>query len=147
VVDDLRLFEPLGSRVRIRPSVSDSELLEAYRSSDLLVFPSVAEGFGHVLLEAMACGLPVVSTTHTAAPDLVTSGEDGFVIDPRNAEQLARKIEWALDHRIELRRMGRAARAKAEQFTWARFRRSVGSAVENFIEARERDGEAAAHHV
>jgi glycosyltransferase involved in cell wall biosynthesis len=147
VVDDLRLFEPFATQVRLRPSVSDVELLEAYRSSDLLVFPSVAEGFGHVILEAMACGLPVLSTTHTAAPDLITNGEDGFVVEPRNAEQLARNIEWALGHRIDLRRMGRAARAKAEQFTWARFRRGVGRAVENCIEAREHCREVAAHHV
>jgi glycosyltransferase involved in cell wall biosynthesis len=111
------------------------------------VFPSLAEGFGHVLLEAMACGLPVLSTTHTAAPDLITNGEDGFVVAPRDAELLARNIEWALEHRTELRRMGRAARAKAEQFTWARFRASVGTEVDRFLQAREHHQEAAAHHV
>jgi glycosyltransferase involved in cell wall biosynthesis len=146
-VDDLRIFDPFGTQVRLRPSVSDPELLAAYRGSDLLVFPSLAEGFGHVLLEAMACGLPVLSTTHTAAPDLITNGEDGFVVAPRDAELLARNIEWALEHRTELRRMGRAARAKAEQFTWARFRASVGTEVDRFLQAREHHQEAAAHHV
>ncbi len=71
VVDDLSLFKPFEAQVQIRPSVSAEELVRAYQSADLFVFPSVAEGFGQVLLESLASGLPILSTTHTAAPDLI----------------------------------------------------------------------------
>jgi glycosyltransferase involved in cell wall biosynthesis len=137
VVDDLRLFEPYRSQVNIRPSVNHAELVEAYQSADLFAFPSVAEGFGHVLLESMACGLPVLSTTATAAPDLVTNGEDGFVVDPGSAAQLAERIDWALSNRRQLRGMKAAARGRAEQFTWQRFRRGVRDFVSRYCDEQD----------
>ena len=78
VLDGLDLFEKAGSRVRIRPSVSSDELVRAYQHADMFVLPSIAEGFGQVLLEALACGLPVLATTHTAAPDLIDDGVAGL---------------------------------------------------------------------
>jgi glycosyltransferase involved in cell wall biosynthesis len=129
VLDDLKIFEPFRSQVTIRPSVSHAELVAAYQTADIFVFPSVAEGFAHVLLESMACGLPVLSTTATAAPDLVTEGVDGFVVTPGATDALVSRVEWALSHRGELREMRYAARRKAEQFTWARFREGVNAFV------------------
>ncbi|HXE12979.1 MAG TPA: glycosyltransferase family 4 protein [Bryobacteraceae bacterium] len=129
VLDDLKIFEPFRSQITIRPSVSHAELVAAYQTADLFVFPSVAEGFAHVLLESMACGLPVLSTTATAAPDLVTEGVDGFVVEPGASDALVSRVEWALSHRGELNGMREAARRKAEQFTWARFRQGVNDFV------------------
>lgn len=136
VVDDLQLFRDCGSQVQVRPSVSATELVAAYQQADLFVFPSIAEGFGQVLLEALACGLPVLSTTRTAAADLVTTGEDGFVVAPRRPELLAERIVWALGHRAELAAMKRAARNTAERFTWRRFRTGVADATEQILQGR-----------
>ena len=133
VVDDLSLFRHLGSQVNVRPSVSLPELLAAYRQADLFVLPSVAEGFAQVLLEALASGLPVLSTTHTAAPDLIVEGREGFIVEPRRPDLLADRIEWAHTHRAELRDMKFAARKRAEHFTWARFRSGVVEAVRDFL--------------
>ncbi len=133
VVDDLAIFKPFEKQVKILPSASFPELLAAYRAADLFVFPSVAEGFGHVLLEALASGLPIVSTTHTAAPDLIEDGREGFVIEPRRPDLIASRIEWATQNRHQLREMQVAARTRAEQFTWERFRRSVVEAVRRFL--------------
>lgn len=134
VVDGLELFEPFVEQVQIRPSVSEAELLAAYQQADLFVFPSVAEGFGQVLLEALACGLPVLSTTHTAAPDLISSGVEGFVVEPGRPDLLAEHITWAAGHRPELERMRAAARARAEHFTWPRFRTAVASEVRRYLQ-------------
>ncbi len=130
VVDGLELFRDCGARVRVRPSVSAGDLVEAYRDADLFVFPSVAEGFGQVLLESLSSGLPILSTTRTAAPDLIEDGVQGFIVDPRRPDLLADRIRWALSHRSELASMRRAARARAEQFTWQRFRAGVVRAVQ-----------------
>ncbi len=144
VVDDLTLFKPFASQVRIRPSVSLPELVAAYRRADLFVFPSVAEGFAQVLLEALASGLPILSTTHTAAPDLIEEGREGFVVEPRRADLVAARIEWALGHRRELRAMKKAARERAETFTWARFEAGVVDAVRDFLRAPDRERPAGA---
>ncbi len=130
VVDDLALFRPFGDRILVRPDVSAQALVSAYQAADLFVFPSVAEGFGQVLLESLACGLPILSTTHTAAPDLIESGHQGFVVAPRSPEQLAERIAWSLTHRAELFAMRTAARQVAETFTWQRFRHGVVQAVQ-----------------
>ena len=137
-VDDLSLFRSLGGRVRVRPSVGNAQLVAEYQSADLFVFPSLAEGFGHVLLEAMACGVPVLSTTHTALPDLITGGKEGFIVEPRRPDQLRERIEWALGHRAELSRMGELARRKAETFTCKRFRGQVAAIVEDHLESHRR---------
>ncbi len=129
VLDGLDLFKAAGSRVQIRPSVSAAELVQAYQQADLFVLPSIAEGFGQVLLEALACGLPVLATTHTAAPDLITQGEQGFVVEPRRPDQLADRISWALTHRDDLLAMRFAARTRAEQFPWSRFQQEVSRFV------------------
>jgi len=132
VVDDLKIFEPFRSQVEIRPSVSLPELLRAYQEADLFVFPSVVEGFAQVLLEALSCGLPILSTTHTAAPDLIDDGIHGFVVEPRRPELMAEKIEWLIQHRSQLREMKYAARERAEQFTWERFRKGIVASIQSF---------------
>ncbi len=134
VVDGLDLFKPFGTEVTIRPSVSVPELVHAYQSADLFVFPSVAEGFGQVLLESLASGLPILSTTRTAAPDLIDEGVQGWVVEPRRPDLLAERIAWAAAHRAELATMGLAARKRAEQFSWQRFRSAAAASVSSFLQ-------------
>lgn len=134
VVDDLGIFNSIEDQIIIRPSVSNEELQQAYRSSDLFVFPSVAEGFGQVLLESLASGLPILSTTHTAAPDLIRNGDEGFIVPPHRADLLAERIDWAATHRTELEAMRHRARQTATQFTWERFRSGVVDSVREFTE-------------
>ena len=133
VVDSLALYRGFEDQVTIRPSVSPEALVEAYRAAELFVFPSVGEGFGQVLLESLACGLPVLSTTRTAAPDLIREGVEGWVVEPGRAELLAERILWALRHREALRAMREPARRCAEQHTWARFRAGVADAFDAFV--------------
>jgi glycosyltransferase involved in cell wall biosynthesis len=133
VVDGLELFAGLGAQVEVRASVSESELVQAYQAADLFVFPSVAEGFGQVLLESLACGLPILSTTHTAAPDLIEDGVQGFIVPPRRPDLLAGRIRWAFENREELARMGERARRRAEYFTWPRFRQGAATAVDAYL--------------
>ncbi len=125
-VDDTNLFRGLEDRVQIRRSVSAAGLVEAYQSADVFVFPSLAEGFGHVVLEAMASGLPVISTPRTAAGDLVRPGIEGYLTPPGCAASLAASMEEFLVHPEKAAEMGAAARKRAEQFTWELFRSRVG---------------------
>ena len=135
VVDSLSLFRDTGLDIEIRPSVSTAELVRAYQTADLFIFPSVAEGFAQVLLESLACGLPILSTTHTAAPDLITEGVEGFIVEPRRPDLLAERLGWCLENRDALAAMRTAARRTAERFTWQRFRDGAAAAVRSYLEA------------
>jgi glycosyltransferase involved in cell wall biosynthesis len=133
VVDDLSVLRSTRVTLDLRPNVSAEELRQQYRQADVFVLPSLAEGFGHVLLEALACGLPVITTTRTAGPDLIRPAREGFVIEPGDAAALADRLQWCLDHRVELSDMRRSARARAEDFSWASFRSKVADIVQRFV--------------
>lgn len=95
--------------------VPRAEVKGEFLSADLFVFPTLSDGFGVVLLEAMAAGLPVVATPNCA--DMVVDGENGFVIPPRDAVALAGRIRQISEDRALRERMSVAAQATAQRFS------------------------------
>jgi len=116
---------PLESAVRKHrwlPSLSHDAVLREMQRHDVLVLPSLFEGFGLVILEAMAQGTPVIATEHTAGPDLIKDGVDGFVVRLRSAEAIAEKLDLLARDRERLIAMKSAARRKARSFQWESYR-------------------------
>jgi glycosyltransferase involved in cell wall biosynthesis len=111
------------------PSLPHTAILQEMRRHDVMVFPSLFEGFGLVLLEAMSQGVPVITTSHTAAPEFISDGEDGFIVPIRDAGAIVEKLEILLLDRDRLAAMSDAARRKAAQHSWERYRRRVASTV------------------
>ena len=122
--------------VRHLDSVPHHTLGDYYNRADVFVFPSLVEGFGLVLLEAMACGIPIITTPNTAAPDIITDGVEGFIVPIRDTQALKEKLEWCHAHPQQLKEMGKAARKKAEEFTWALYRQRLSSKVKELLEAK-----------
>ncbi|MBM4268628.1 MAG: glycosyltransferase family 4 protein [Deltaproteobacteria bacterium] len=123
------LREACSERVHLAGRVAERELARLFASADVFVLPSLVEGFGLVLLEAMAAGLPILATPHSAAPDLVEEGGDGFVVPVRDPDAIAERLALLASDPALLRRMKRAARAKAELFPWSRYERAVVEAT------------------
>ena len=111
-------LEYLGALPRV-------ELIRRIQEADLLVLPSLAEGFGLVIGEAMALGVPVLASTNTGGPELINNGVEGWCVSPRDADALAERIEWGYHNRDKLYEMGRSARTRAEGWTWAHYRRTL----------------------
>ena len=105
--------------------LGSASLRSEYQNADLLCLPSLSEGFGHVVLEAMACGTPALVTPSCGASDLIRDNENGFVISSVNLDQLVERLEWAFENRASLRDMSAAARKTAEQHSWTRFREEL----------------------
>jgi glycosyltransferase involved in cell wall biosynthesis len=122
----------LPSGVTYRPPCSPEALRDRYRAADVFVFPSFFEGFGLVLLEAMACGLPAIATEATAGPDVMTE-TCGRLVPTGNPEALVESLRWFDTHREQLPMLSRAARAQAERCTWENYRRCVTEAVTPFV--------------
>lgn len=110
-------------------SVSHFSLNQYYSQASVLVLPSLIDGFGLVVLEAMACGIPTIVTVNTGASDIVTDGVDGFIIPIRDVAAIEEKLEWCYSHPQDLAEMGRAARRKAEELTWGLYRQRLASQV------------------
>ena len=96
---------------------------------DVFVFPSLFEGFGLVILEAMAQGLPVITTSHTVGPDIIEDGVDGFIVPIRSSEAIAEKLELLAADRPRLEAMREAAIATARRFTWENYRRRLAEVL------------------
>ena len=107
------------------PSLSHDQVLEEIRRHDVMVFPSLFEGFGLVVLEAMSCGVPVIATPQGGAPDFLADGEDGFLVPIRNAEAIAEKLEILIRDRNRLSFMSQAATCKAIQHSWEGYRKRL----------------------
>ena len=108
--------------------MSAEALRERYRAADMFVFPSNFEGFGLVILEAMACGLPVIATDATAGPDVLAENT-GQVIRANDLDGLVESLRWAGASRDRAAAMGSAARARASSMTWAQYRNRMRAAV------------------
>ncbi|MFM5996679.1 MAG: glycosyltransferase family 4 protein [Dolichospermum sp.] len=115
------------------PSVPHLLLNDYYSSANVLVFPSLVEGFALVLLEAMACGIPIITTPNTAGPDIITDGVEGFIIPIRDVEAIKEKLQWCYSHPQELAEMGKAARRKAEELNWGLYRQRLVKEVESVL--------------
>lgn len=110
--------------------VDQSQLAAEYSRADVFVLPSLAEGMALVVLEAMSAGLPVIVTPATGYSGIVRDGVEGFVVPTRDAQAIADRLTTlARDPELRLA-MGRAARARAEQYTWRAFEQKVVSELE-----------------
>jgi glycosyltransferase involved in cell wall biosynthesis len=95
--------------------IPQSEVPYYYAMSDMVVVPSLQEGFGLVVSEAMACGKPVIGTKVGGIPDQLIDGYNGFLVPPRNPEEIARKILLLVDHPEEAKHMGSNGRKIVEE--------------------------------
>ena len=122
----------LPKNVTYTGPVSAEKLRQRYQTADVFVFPSFFEGFGLVVLEAMACGLPVIASDATAGVD-VLDVDTGRLFAAGDLDGLVECLRWFGDHRERLPVMSNAARAKAATYTWENYRRCVSKAVARFV--------------
>ena len=120
--------------------ISHEELVRCYSASEVAVVPSLYEGFGFPAAEAMSCGVPVISTTAGALPEVVgPDGEAGMLVPPGDADALAAAISRLLADDLLRKKMGEAARKRVEShFTWEEAAKKTVAVYEELL--------ADAHH-
>jgi glycosyltransferase involved in cell wall biosynthesis len=98
--------------------VSESDLVDLYQAADVYIDPSLFEGFGLQVLEAMACGVPVVCSNTTSLPEIV--GDAAITCDPNNVEAFATGLEVILNNPGQAPAMRAAGLRQATRFSWQR---------------------------
>jgi glycosyltransferase involved in cell wall biosynthesis len=115
-----RYLAPMGDRVQARPHVSRATMADVYRAADVFILPSLFEGSAIAIYEAMACGLPVITTPN--AGSVVRDGVDGFIVPIRDAAALADRIRRLADDPALRLEMGANARIRALAHPWSAYR-------------------------
>jgi len=108
----------LGPRVQVRGYVTLEELHSLYQSASALLFPSLEEGFGIPLLEALANGLPVVASQTASLPEV--GGEAALYVDPHDPQDIAEQVRRAVEDSELRRRMIRQGLERARDLSWQR---------------------------
>ena len=112
--------------------VPHQELCRYYSQGSVFVLPSLEEGFSYAMLEAMACGIPVIATKHTGAEDIISQGKEGFIVPIRDIHALKEKIIYLYENPQICKQMGDNARTRIESsFTWERY----GDDIANFLQS------------
>lgn len=117
------------TRHRWLGSIPHKQVFDEMSKHDVLVFPSLFEGYGLVIAEAMAQGLAVITTPHTAGPDLIDHGRNGFIVPIRSSEAICAVLESLASDPHRLRDIKVEAWRKAGTRTWDDYRRDLVSAV------------------
>ncbi len=107
-----------GGRVRLLGYQDDTSLAELLAGAHLLLFPSLYEGFGLPVLEAMASGTPVILSRSSALPEV--AGEAGFYIDPQDDQACAEAIRRLIEDQAQWQRLREAGLLRAQEFSWKR---------------------------
>jgi glycosyltransferase involved in cell wall biosynthesis len=118
----LDLFAFLGT-------LAPKQLATAYQSADVFVLPTLLEGMPLVVVEAMASGVPVITTDHGPG-DIVRDGIDGYIVPIRDSNAITEKLEYLRANPEIRRQMGCNARQRALEFTWSRYCEAAADAVQ-----------------
>ncbi len=126
----------LESRVRFLGYCHPTYLPALYQGAAALVFPSLFEGFGMPLLEAMWCDCPVVCSNVTSLPEV--AGDAALLVDPRSPEELAHAVNRVLTDTDLRRRLIERGRERVKRFSWGKFTREVVSVLHQVRPLRDR---------
>jgi glycosyltransferase involved in cell wall biosynthesis len=129
----------VANRITFAGYVEEGDLVKKYQESDLFVFPSTREGFGLVLVEAMACGLPIITTDLPPMPEVV--GDAALLVPPSDPEKLARAVvRIAGDEALRTRLSQEGRRQVEERYLW---RRVALQTLEHYRKGRDAGSGAA----
>jgi glycosyltransferase involved in cell wall biosynthesis len=115
--------------------VPQKELYKYYSNSSVFVLPSIEDGFGMVINQAMSCGLPVILTENTGGYDIVRDGIDGFIIPIRDVEKLKEKILYLYENPEICKQMGQNAKERAKSgFSWEDYGNKIYENYQKILE-------------
>jgi len=114
--------------------ISQQELFQKYLESHLLLFPTLCDGFGLVVTEAMAHGLPVLTTAQAGSSELVVDGKNGVIVSAGEVDPLVERMQACIDGKVDLSSMAERAKETARNWQWSDYRIALTSELEKLLE-------------
>lgn len=119
------LLSDLPAGIELAGSIPRADMLKMYEGADVLVFPTLSDGWGMAVTEALSRGVPVITTDQAGAADLIEHGRNGLIVPAADSDALAQALSWCLDNREALRAMRPEALAAAARHQWPDYRRRL----------------------
>lgn len=113
--------------------VTRDKLAEEYSNADAFIFPTIGEGYGLVVLEALYCGVPVFSSDLAGGNDAIVDGYNGFVFEGGNDDAIKQQIEWMMNNRKELFNMRKNAVESSKNFSWEAYYSRYAQIIREFL--------------
>ena len=105
------------------------QILEQMRLHDVLLFPTLFDGFGLVITEAFSQGLPVITTLNSGAPDCIRDGVEGFIVPIRSSQAIAERLQLLANNRDQLAGMRQACLSRAAELSWSVYEQGLRTVV------------------
>lgn len=121
------------NNVNYIPSLPHNEILKIMSSQDILLFPSLFEGFGLVVTEAMSQGTPVITTDRTCGPDVITNGKDGWIVEAGTSVPIRKLLVDFIANPEILHEVGREALRTAQSRPWSNYEEELSLSVNDFL--------------
>lgn len=128
-VSDCKVLNEALDQHKWIPSMPHDEILECMRNHDVLIFPSLFEGFGLVITEAMSQGTPVITTDRTAGPDLIKDGVNGWIVRAGSSMAIKEVVLSILEKPELLEQLGQAAQEKAQTRPWSVYSQEMADSL------------------
>ena len=122
-------LEAYTSNARFLGLKRRDEMPEYYKEADVFILSSLWEGSSLSMLEALAAGLPVIASKYSCAPEVVTDFKEGFVIEPRDIDQMKDRIKWFYENSEKIPQMSISAREIAEKYTWDQYGENISEII------------------
>ena len=121
--DDINPYVDMAKKLGVDNEIIyagfSKEVYKYFNAADIFVFPTLYEPFGLVITEAMASGLPVVTSRIAGASELIDEYKTGFLLNnPKDSKEISEKIEFLLNNPSHMRKIGRNAAKKMKKYTW-----------------------------
>jgi len=117
-------------------AVSQEQLVKMYQTASVFVLPSLQEGFGMVLLEALSCRVPLICTDHTAGPLLIENNDCGFVVPIRDVGALTAKLLFLYNNPEVAEQMGKRGASKMKNFSWDVYGEKIFNVYQALLRSR-----------
>lgn len=129
----------LPSGVKIIPGVSRVVLKKLYASANAFVLPSLQDGFGMVLGEAMASGLPVIASTHTGGPDIIRNQSEGLLVAAGDTQALAHAIDTLYKNPDLCQALGTIGIQRCKDFSWNHYGNAIAKGYQTILEQHDNE--------
>jgi glycosyltransferase involved in cell wall biosynthesis len=127
----------LPGNIKFIPNIPRSELMDLYAKANVFVLPTLADGFGMVISEAMSRGVPVITTSSSGGPDIIDNGKNGIIIPPNDIEAIASSLKWCVNNKPLLADMGKNAHQTAAAYPWSMFRKNLMTKIKEKIREKQ----------